>query len=85
MTLGMMARVALGHTGRPLVAPPAIPLAFCLIGLAALVRVLPGLIWLDAYRTSLLVSGLLFSAAQLLYLAVYAPILSRPRIDGRPG
>ena len=85
MTLGMMARVALGHTGRPLVAPPGIPLAFCLIGLAALVRVLPGLVWLDAYRESLLFSGLLFSAAQLLYLAVYGPILSRPRIDGRPG
>jgi uncharacterized protein involved in response to NO len=85
MTLGMMARVALGHTGRPLVPPPGISLAFGLIGLAALVRVLPGLVWLDAYRTSLLVSGLLFSAAQLLYLAAYAPMLWRARIDGRPG
>lgn len=85
MTLGMMARVALGHSGRPLVPPPGIPLAFGLIGLAALARVLPGLLWPDAYRVSLLVSGLLFAAAQLLYLAGYAPILSRPRIDGRPG
>lgn len=85
MTLGMMARVALGHTGRALVPPRGVPLAFGLIGLAALVRVLPGLVWLDAYRMSLLVSGLLFSVAQLLYLSAYGPILSRPRIDGRPG
>jgi uncharacterized protein involved in response to NO len=85
MTLGMMARVALGHTGRPLVSPPGIALAFGSIGLAALVRVLPGLVWPDAYRASLLVSGLLFSVAQLLYLAIYGPILLRPRIDGRPG
>jgi uncharacterized protein involved in response to NO len=85
MTLGMMARVALGHTGRPLLAPPGIALAFTLVGLAALVRVLPGLMWPEVYRTSLLVSGLLFSAAHLLYLARYGPILSRPRSDGRPG
>jgi uncharacterized protein involved in response to NO len=85
MTLGMMARVALGHTGRPLVSPPGIALAFGSIGLAALVRVLPGLVWPDAYHASLLVSGLLFSVAQLLYLAIYGPILLRPRIDGRPG
>ena len=85
MTLGMMARVALGHTGRPLVPPPGMPLAFCLIGLAALARVVPGLVSSDVYRSSLLVSGLLFSAAQLLFLKAYTPMLLRPRIDGRPG
>ena len=85
MTFGMMSRVALGHTGRPLVLPPGMTFAFCAIGLAAVVRVLPGLFWLDFYRESLVVSGLLFSAAQVLYLSIYGPILSGPRIDGRPG
>ena len=51
----------------------------------AVVRVLPGLLWTEAYRVSLIFSGLLFSAAHLLYLARFGPILSRPRIDGRPG
>lgn len=85
MTLGMMARVGLGHTGRPFVPPRTIPLAFGLMALAALIRVLPGLVHPESYRMSLLVSGLLFSAAQLLFLARYGPILFQPRIDGRPG
>ena len=40
MTLGMMTRVSLGHTGRPLVASLAAALSFAAIILAGLVRVL---------------------------------------------
>jgi uncharacterized protein involved in response to NO len=39
LTLGMMARVSLGHTGRTLVVPRSMPAAFVAI-LAALTRVL---------------------------------------------
>ncbi|MCP4391251.1 MAG: NnrS family protein, partial [Gammaproteobacteria bacterium] len=33
----------------------------------------------------LVVAALLWCLAFLLFLVVYAPILCRPRIDGRPG
>ncbi len=39
MTLGMMSRVALGHSGRPLTAAPLTVLAYCLVLAAAVMRV----------------------------------------------
>ncbi len=85
MTLGMMARVALGHTGRPLQAPPPVAAAFALINLAALVRVLFPFALPDWYVADIGLSGALWAAAFVLFLAVYSPILIRPRVDGRPG
>lgn len=38
MTLAVMSRAALGHSGRPLVAPPPVALAYLLIPAAALLR-----------------------------------------------
>ncbi|HQY64002.1 MAG TPA: NnrS family protein [Polyangiaceae bacterium] len=86
MTLGMMARVALGHTGRALEAGRAVAAAFVLVTLAALVRV-GGPLALGAAHTriALHVSGTLWTAAFVLFLVVYAPILARPRADGKPG
>jgi uncharacterized protein involved in response to NO len=43
------------------------------------------LAWPEAYRVALLASGGFWSAAFLLYLLVYVPMLTRPRADGRPG
>jgi uncharacterized protein involved in response to NO len=83
LTLGMMARVALGHTGRPLVVSRAVAGAFVAMTLAACVRVLGPLLLPGAYFTTLVVTGALWTAAFLVYLVVYAPILSRPRADGR--
>jgi uncharacterized protein involved in response to NO len=85
LTLGMMARVALGHTGRPLQAAAPVALAFFLINLAALCRgILP--IMLPGFFSQLVaLSGVLWIAAFLIFLGVYAPILTSPRIDGRPG
>jgi uncharacterized protein involved in response to NO len=85
LTIGMMARVALGHTGRPLVASRAMTWAFAAITLAAGARVLGPLLFPGAYLLTLVVAGGLWSAAFLVYLVVYAPILWRPRIDGRAG
>jgi uncharacterized protein involved in response to NO len=85
LTLGMMSRVALGHTARPLVPAPAIVLAYVLINLAALVRVVLPLASDDWYRAGVIAAGALWSLAFLLFLVVYAPILARPRLDGRPG
>lgn len=85
MTFGMMARVALGHTGRPLVLPRSIVFGIVAIGVSALGRVLGPLWFASQYPTVLLVSGTLWTLAFALYLIHYTPILLGPRADGRPG
>jgi len=85
LTLGMMARVSLGHTGRMLVASPGASAAFVAITLATLVRVLGPLLAPRWYFASLVAAGSLWVAAFALFVRVYWPILSSPRGDGRPG
>jgi uncharacterized protein involved in response to NO len=82
MVLGVTTRASLGHSGRPL--RPARPtvVAYGLVCLAAVVRVFG--VMVDA-EAGLWVSGLLWTAAFLLYLYVYMPIFLRPRVDGGPG
>lgn len=85
ITLGMMARVALGHSGREIAASRPVFWAFVLISLAPVFRVILPLLMPDWYLPSLMLSGGLWAAAFLLFSLVYLPILIRPRIDGRPG
>lgn len=86
MILGMMSRVALGHTGRAIVPAGLTVAAYWLVNAAAVVRVMFALVSSDDVRSAALVgSGLLWSLAFLLFAIVYAPILTRRRADGRPG
>jgi uncharacterized protein involved in response to NO len=85
MTIGMMTRTARGHTGRPLQAGSSETAMFLLMQAAALARVGGGLLAPGALLLSVQTSGLLWSAAFGLYAMTYWPVLSRPRIDGRPG
>ena len=85
LTLGMMARVALGHSGRAMQSQPLINLAFAMMVLAAIVRGLMPLLWPELYLWWLKLSGLLWMSAALAFLWVYLPILCRPRADGQPG
>jgi uncharacterized protein involved in response to NO len=85
LTLGMMARVALGHTGRPMVAAKPVVWAFMAITAAAIVRVTAPLLAAGWYLASLVAAGTLWTLAFALYVTVYAPILSAPRIDGKAG
>lgn len=85
MCLGMMARVALGHTGRELKPARATVLAFALLGLAALCRSLVPFFAPQLYTHALWCSGLLWCIAFALYAVVYFPVLTRPRVDGKPG
>lgn len=84
-TLGMLARVTLGHTGRDMRASRATSLAFLIINLAALVRVFPPLLWPRHYNLWLGMAGGLWVLAFALFLGIYGPMLARPRVDGRPG
>ncbi|MGZ4969024.1 MAG: NnrS family protein [Methylobacter sp.] len=85
LTLGMMARVSLGHTGRALKASNAIAIAFVLINIAALFRVLLPIALPQWYENLIYISTLSWLAAFSLFVFVYAPILSSPRIDGQEG
>ncbi len=85
LTLGMMSRTARGHTGRTLEAGVVETLSFVLIQLAAAVRVLPPLLSWGVYRDAIVASAILWCLAFALFVAVFLPILIRPRSDGRPG
>jgi uncharacterized protein involved in response to NO len=85
LTLGMMARVSLGHTGRSLKASNAIAIAFALINIAALFRILLPIALPDWYGNLVYVSTFFWLAAFSLFVFVYAPILSSARIDGQDG
>jgi uncharacterized protein involved in response to NO len=85
LTLGMMARVSLGHTGRMLVAPRPMASAFVAITLAALARVLVPWLAPRYYTLGLMAAGVFWVLAFAIFLAAYTPILSRPRVDGRQG
>jgi uncharacterized protein involved in response to NO len=85
LMLAMMTRSALGHTGRPLLAGPAEIGAFTLLQLSAIVRVFAGSIPAELYRIAVLTAGTMWTVAFGVFLIAYWPILTRRRIDGRPG
>lgn len=91
-TLGMMARVALGHSGRALAIGRPVTLAFLAVTLAAFVRVVAPIVVAvvapsgpTAYRAFLDASGTLWTIAFALFVLAYARILTTRRADGRPG
>ena len=85
MILAVMTRAALGHTGRPLIVRPAVAGAYGLLVLAVVLRVFGPALLPVAYTTTLILSGGLWLAAFLVFVVIYAPILTRPRADGQPG
>lgn len=85
LTLGMMTRTARGHTARPLLADGWELTCFLLIQAAALVRVFGGMVSASLYLPSIQVSGVLWAIAFGIYAVRYWPVLTRPRLDGKPG
>ena len=85
MTMGMMTRTARGHSGRPLVADRFEVACYALIQAAALARVFGGMAFPDLYRATVVLSGLCWSTGFALYAIRYWPVLTRPRLDGKPG
>lgn len=89
LTVSMMTRTALGHTGRPLYpAPKWLPLAFWLMVAATFLRAAAAFmisINTTAYQHSLRLSAVLFAVSLLIYFLRYLPWLTQPRTDGKPG
>lgn len=88
LTIGMMARVSLGHTGRMIATNPLLTSGFVLVSLGTLIRVVGPLLVkplaLD-YLLVINVSGLVWALGFLIFVILYVPILTRPRTDGQPG
>lgn len=80
LMLAMMMRSSLGHTGRKLVASRSDMMAFLLLQLAAIARVIASIAAEETYRYWVLASGLIWMFAFLVFAVRYLPMLSRPRI-----
>jgi uncharacterized protein involved in response to NO len=86
MTAGMMARVSLGHTGRDIQHPSRLLAPIFLLLLAAFVaRVILPLIAPAYYLWEMGMAQAAWIAAFALFVWVYAPVLTKPRLDGLPG
>jgi uncharacterized protein involved in response to NO len=83
MIVAVTTRAALGHTGRPLIAPRAVTAAYLTIAVATLVRACATP--LLGHERAIWISGVLWIIAFGLLLACYAPILTQARADGRTG
>ena len=84
LTLGMMTRTARGHTGRPLIADKFEVSIFTLIQIGAFTRVFGGILSPGLYMASMQLSAILWTTAFGLFVLRYWPVLTRPRIDGKP-
>jgi uncharacterized protein involved in response to NO len=85
LVIGMMTRTARGHTARPLRADGFDVASYVLVLLAGVVRVIVPLAAPMLYRECVIASALLWSAGFGLYAIRYWPVLSRSRLDGKPG
>jgi uncharacterized protein involved in response to NO len=85
-TIGMMARVSLGHTGRMVYpAPKGTLAAFLFLVLVGVLRVILPLLWPTSMAWSMPLAALAWGLAFVVFLILYAPMLWRPRVDGKPG
>lgn len=80
MTMAIMTRASLGHTGRPKQAGPSTVAIYVLVNLGALLRVFGPTAGIPL---NLMVGGaaIAWSGAYLLFAAIYGPYLIRPSLD----
>jgi uncharacterized protein involved in response to NO len=79
MTLAVMTRASLGHTGRPLAAGPATKAIYGLITVAAVFRILSPLAG-NRIDLALWLAGAAWSCAFGLFAVFYGLVLVRPRV-----
>ena len=85
-TLGMMARVTLGHTGRNILEPPAaVSWMFVVLVIGSIFRVVLPLFDAARYTLWMGLSQLLWMLAIFLFMVTFLRMLYQPRADGQPG
>jgi len=80
MTLAVMTRASLGHTGRPRHAGPLTVLIYMLVNLGAVLRVFGPMTDLPLNFVLAVAAGS-WSGAYLLFALVYGPFILRPSLD----
>ena len=86
MTLGMISRISLGHTGRNINEPPAVlKWVFLSLFIGAIVRVILPVFLPNAYLYLIGLAQLLWIFAFSLFLYRYFMMFIKARVDGQPG
>lgn len=85
LILGMMTRTSLGHTGRLLKASRKETIMYLLLQTGAVARLCANFHQIGYRDFALILATVCWSAAFLLFVAVYAPYLTHARLDGREG
>jgi len=85
VVLGMMARISLGHSGRSLQISPWVAIGFAALVGAALLRAGVPMLSNTAIEISYGGSIALWVLGFGIFVVCYFPILTKPRLDGRPG
>jgi uncharacterized protein involved in response to NO len=86
ITLSMMARVAIGHTGRNVhQAPPIMTVLLVGMVLTATVRIFLPMLDPAHYQLWITISGLMWIISFTLFAIVFIPLLVKPRVDGKYG
>jgi uncharacterized protein involved in response to NO len=78
MTLAVMTRATLGHTGHALTASAGTSLLYLLVFAGAVLRVVAPWLPVD-YLVAIMVSGGLWTGAFMLFVAIYGPMLAGGR------
>jgi len=79
MTLGVMTRASLGHTGRALHASPAVVFAYAAVSAAALIRVVGPALVPQFYNEAMLAAAIVWTLAYATVAFVFWPILTTSR------
>jgi uncharacterized protein involved in response to NO len=86
ITLSMMARVILGHTGRDINLPPVtVKYIFIVIIIGSIIRVFFPLFFPEQYLIWIICSQVLWIVAFIIFSLTYTPMLLKPRVDNQFG
>lgn len=85
ITLAMMTRVSLGHTGRNLKASSLSAVAFVFINIAVFFRVILPIVVPDWYMIGVYFSTAFWLAAFSIFVTEYFPMWMQSRVDGKSG
>lgn len=86
ITLAMMSRVSLGHSGRDISQPSkSLSYAFCIMLLGFLTRVFIPLFNIFDYEILIGISIICWLTAFIIFVVIYFQILTKPRVDGKEG
>lgn len=86
MTMGMMARVSTGHTGRSFkTLPRSLLYALLILSLGAVTRVIMPVFFSVYYPHLVIISGILWLIAFSLFFLTFLPYWLKPRVDQKYG